>query len=509
MTELAIRLTRRQNGVSRIHGRVSSEICSFLWPEVPAHDNPVGFITNGVHVPTFLFQRWKDVFEMHFGHNWQSRLSDSDYWQRVHQIPDPLFQDVRRSVKSSMIRLVRERLKRECAREKVSDAHFHRLTRNLDPDNPDVLTIGFARRFATYKRATLLFRDRGWLKALVSDPVRPVLFIFAGKSHPADEPGKQMIREVVAAASGPDFLGRVLFIEDYDIGLARSLVSGVDVWLNNPVSPLEASGTSGMKAAINGTLNLSVLDGWWAEAFDGSNGWAIPSSAADSDGKRDEEDARSLYELLQDEVIPLYYERNAQGLPSGWIAKAKHSMATIIPAFNTRRMMDNYVRGLYRPASEHGRRLGADGMRGARELAEWKRRVRASWDGVVAQVVDVQPRRLTYGDHLRLRGAVALHGLAPEDVRVEVLITRELSNRAVEPPPLTSFGHNGAIRVRDGREVTVEVLRPTGERDAEGRHLFALDHVPTWCGRMNCQLRVVPQHPLLAHPYEMGLMRVS
>jgi starch phosphorylase len=509
MTQLAIRLTRRQNGVSRIHGRVSSEICAYLWPEVPAHDNPVGYVTNGVHVPTFLFQRWKDVFEMHFGHNWQSRLGDPAYWSRVQQIPDPLFHDVRRSIKASMITLVRERLQRECLREKVSEAHFHRLTRNLDPGNPDVLTIGFARRFATYKRATLLFRDRGWLKSLVSDPARPVLFIFAGKSHPADEPGKQMIREVVAAASSPDFLGRVLFIEDYDIGLARSLVSGVDVWLNNPVAPLEASGTSGMKAAINGTLNLSVLDGWWAEAFDGRNGWAIPSSQSDSDGKRDDEDARSLYELLQDEVIPLFYERNAQGLPSGWIARSKHSMATIIPAFNSRRMLDNYVRGLYRPASDHGRKLAADGARGARELAEWKRRVRESWDGVEVRLADLEPRRLAWGDHVKLRGAVGLRGLSPEDVRVEVMITRELVGRAIEHAPLNSFAGNGSTRIRDGREVDVHVLTATGERDAEGRHLFALDLVPGWCGRMSCQLRVVPRHPLLAHPYEMGLMRVS
>ncbi|MFO1377441.1 MAG: alpha-glucan family phosphorylase [Steroidobacteraceae bacterium] len=511
MTQLAIRLSRRQNGVSRTHGRVSQEICSHLWPEVPARDNPIGYITNGVHVPTFLFQRWKDVFEMHFGHNWQSRLGDAAYWKRIYDIPDPLFNDVLRSVKSNMMRFVRARLKRGCSREKVSDAHFHRLTRYLDPDNPDVLVIGFARRFATYKRATLLFRDRGWLKALVSDPARPVVFIFAGKAHPADEPGKQMIRELVATAASPEFLGRVLFIEDYDVGLARTLIAGVDVWLNNPIPPLEASGTSGMKAAINGTINLSVLDGWWAEAFDGENGWAIPSSVADQDGRRDDEDARSLYELLQDEVIPLYYQRDEHGLPSAWIAKAKHSMATIIPAFNTRRMLDNYIQGLYRPASEHGRRLTADDGRAALALAEWKRRVRACWAGVSVQLIDVERRRLTYGDRLRLRGAVALNGLAPDDVRVELVVSKEIGEGASDSHAhrLTSFARNGGAVMHDGREVAIVALEPTGERDEEGRHLFALDHVPVWCGRMNCQLRVVPRHDLLAHPCEMGLMRVS
>ncbi|MBS0394054.1 MAG: alpha-glucan family phosphorylase, partial [Proteobacteria bacterium] len=286
MTLLALNLSRHQNGVSRIHGGVSSRICAYAWPEVPAADNPIGYVTNGVHVPTFLFQRWKDVLDAEFGMEWRRRLNEPDYWEKVYALPDSLFWDVKLSIKASLLKLLRTRLKASCGRNQVSDAHFRRLARWLNPDQPRVLTIGFARRFATYKRANLLFRDPKWLASIVGDAERPVVFVFAGKAHPADEPGRQMIRDVYAMSQRPEFIGRVLFIEDYDIGLARSLVAGVDVWLNNPVYPLEASGTSGMKAGINGTLNLSILDGWWAEGFDGHNGWAIPSSTAE-DGRRD------------------------------------------------------------------------------------------------------------------------------------------------------------------------------------------------------------------------------
>jgi starch phosphorylase len=316
-----------------------------------------------------------------------------------------------------------------------------------------------------------------------------------------------MIRDVHAMAQRPEFLGRVLFIEDYDIGLARSLVAGVDVWLNNPVYPLEASGTSGMKAGINGTLNLSILDGWWAEGFDGQNGWAIPSSTAE-DGRRDDEDARSLYEVLQDEVVPLYYDRDATGLPARWIARAKRSMATLIPAFNTRRMLGNYVEGLYRPAAAQGRRLAADGAQGAIGLAAWRARVAAAWPKVTLRAASPWPARVGFGEHVRMRVAVQLNGLDPADVRLELLLTREVPDGPHELPALTSFGAEAARRkVRDGHEAAIEELRATGERDPDGAHLFASECTPPWCGRLGAAVRVVPYHELLSQPYELGLMR--
>jgi starch phosphorylase len=506
MTFLALRLSRHQNGVSRIHGRVSAEICVPAWPQIPPQDSPIGYVTNGVHVPTFLFQRWKDVFDQRFGEDWRRRVSEPGYWDKLYGLADPLFWEVRQGIKASMLRLARARIRQGCQRNGVSDAHFHRLARWIDPEQPDVLTIGFARRFATYKRATLLFRDPKWLASIVADAARPVAFVFAGKAHPADEPGRQMIREVYAMSQRPEFLGRVLFIEDYDMGLARSLVAGVDVWLNNPIYPLEASGTSGMKAGINGTINLSVLDGWWAEGFDGQNGWAIPTSSAEG-ARRDDEDARSLYEILQDEVAPMYYERDAAGLPKRWIQRAKRSMATLLPAFNTRRMVGNYVSGLYRPAAAQARRLAAADGAAAGTLATWRERAVAAWPAVTVRAASDRPERVDFGDRLKMRVAVNLNGLAPSDVRVELLLTRELPDGPFERPRLSSFGAVGAgMRVRDGREAAIELFTATGERGADGAHLFAIECTPPWCGRLAAAVRLVPYHELLSHPYELGLM---
>jgi starch phosphorylase len=508
MTFLALTLSRHQNGVSRIHGGVSAEICANAWPEVPPADNPIGYVTNGVHASTFLFQRWKDVFDLQFGRDWRHRLSDPAYWQqRLYDFPDRSFWEIKQGIKASMLRLLRMRLQQSCQRTRVSDAHFRRLARWMDPDNPRVLTIGFARRFATYKRATLLFRDPQLLASIVAATDRPVVFVFAGKAHPADEPGRQMIREVHAMSQRPEFLGRVLFIEDYDMGVARSLVAGVDVWLNNPVYPLEASGTSGMKAGINGTINLSVLDGWWAEGFDGQNGWAIPSSTA-QDAKRDDEDARSLYEILQDEVVPLYYERDAAGLPLRWIARAKRSMATLIPAFNTRRMLSNYIMGLYRPAAAQGRRLAANGYDAAISLAAWRDRVIAAWPGVQLRSAFRRPERIVFRDRVPVRVAFALNGLEPGDVRVELLLTRELPDGPHDGPPLSSFAEESRqVRVREGHEAAIELFTPTGEREADGAHVFTIACTPPWCGRIRAEVRAVPHHELLSHPYELGLMR--
>ncbi len=505
MTELALGLSRYQNGVSRIHGEVSARLCAHVWPEVPAEDNPVGYVTNGVHVPTFLSQRWKDLFDEQYGEDWRVRLSDARYWDRLHELPDERFWEVRQAVKSSMLTAVRERLQRQCQRHHLSETHCARLTRFLDPRNPRVLTIGFARRFATYKRATLLFRDQAILKSIVADADRPVVFLFAGKAHPADEPGKRLIRDLDALASQPEFLGRVLFLEDYDMGLARSLVAGVDVWLNNPVPPLEASGTSGMKAAINGTINLSVLDGWWAEGYDGENGWAIPASDAD-ESSRDAEDARSLYEILQDQVVPLYYDRDGAGLAREWIAKARRSMATVLPAFNTRRMLADYVTGMYAPAARRGAELGADNCAAGARLADWKAEVRRRWPGVRLELASERPDRAQFGDRITMAVAVELNGLSVDDVVLELNLTREIPAGDHQPPALTAFAAHPGSRVRGGKQAAQSHFQPTGERDGRGRGLYRIECVPPWSGQIAASVRAVPVHPALSHPYELGLL---
>ena len=364
MTALAIRGSRYHNGVSRIHGGVSSRICAALWPQIDPPENSLSYITNGVHVPTFLAQEWSEVFEKYLGFDWSQRITDHGFWRRVDEIPDHLFWSVRQSLKAQMLHLVRFRVARQHFRNRGSEAHLDRLLKYADPVNPNVLTIGFARRFATYKRATLMFEDLDWLKQLVCNDARPVLLLFAGKAHPADQPGQDLIRRVTQIARMPEFEGRVLLVEDYDLRLARRLVSGVDVWLNNPVYPLEASGTSGMKAGINGVINLSILDGWWDEGYDGKNGWAIkPVSESLDDARRWREEAKALYELLQDSVIPTYYRRSEMGYSPDWIRLAKHSIATLLPRFSSTRMVGEYLGKFYLPATRQGRRFTRERVR--------------------------------------------------------------------------------------------------------------------------------------------------
>ncbi len=509
MTRLALGASRYHNGVSRIHGEVSSQLLADNWPQVPPAENPIGYVTNGVHVPTFLFQPWVDFFEMSLGSSWQARLSEPDFWKRLYEVPDQLFWNVRQSIKTEVLKGLRKRLFAQCERSRLGEAHFDRMTRWLDPAAPNVLTIGFARRFATYKRATLLFHDLQRLARLFGDPQRPVVFLFAGKSHPADEPGRELLREVNALSASADFLGHVVFIEDYDIALARLLVAGVDVWLNNPISPLEASGTSGIKAAINGTLNLSVLDGWWAEGFDGENGWAVattPAGPGSNETDRDRDDSNTLYELLEDRIVPLYYERNEQGVSPGWVAKSKRSMVSILPHFNSRRMLDDYLHGLYQPAAATGKALAADDYAAAGELARWKQQVHQAWEGVQLRGMGDLPSRMAFGAGAKLSVTAALNGLQPQDVRVELILRRELPQAGVVNPPCSSFRGGEEVQLPSGAAPPA-AFEFTGATDKSGAHVFAIDCAPPWCGQLTCQVRIVPTHHLLTHPYEVGLMK--
>ena len=487
MTALAVRGSRFHNGVSRIHGGVSSSMLSSLWPQIEPADNPMSYITNAVHVPTFLSTDWNELFDRYIGEGWSERLTDPDCWRRVLNIPDQLFWSVRQSLKAQMLHLVRNRIAVQHARNQGSQAHLDRVLKLADPDNPNVLTIGFARRFATYKRAALLFDNLDWLREIISDAKRPVLFIFAGKAHPADLPGQEIIHRVSQVARMPEFEGHILLVEGYDLHLARRLVNGVDVWLNNPVYPLEASGTSGMKAAINGVINLSVLDGWWEEGYDGSNGWAIkPASDVLREDERNREEARTLVEILQDCVIPLYYDVGPMGYSPGWLSMSKRSIASIMPRFNTERMIKEYVGKFYAPAGVQWQRLSADDFDGARRLALWKARVRSGWHAVSLRRLDHSAHRIAYGDSLRFELAVDLNGLAPEDVVVELLLGRPgLPDAAasVQRRPLSCL-----------------------KRLEGGEYHYALDLKPDLCGRIEYRFRVYPNHELLTHPFEMGMM---
>lgn len=349
MPILALRYSDGRNAVSELHGRVSRKIWHFLWPEIEdEEDVPITYITNGVHTPTWMARRLRLLFDKYLGEGWLDRLDDPETWVKVDSIPDTELWAVRRHLKRKLALYMLQRVR---TRWMEGDLHPVQAIASGAMLDPNALTIGFARRFATYKRASLVFSDLNRLLDLINRPNRPVQIIFSGKAHPADEPGKMLIQEVYRVVKKAEGGGRLVFLEDYDMNLARYLVQGVDVWMNTPRRPNEASGTSGMKAALNGALNFSVLDGWWREAFNGSNGWAIGEDVDPGTEVQDETDAESLYDTLENKIIPLYYtERGGEDIPHKWVAMIKESLRTVTPQFSTRRMLKEYVDRLYMPA---------------------------------------------------------------------------------------------------------------------------------------------------------------
>jgi len=402
-------------------------------------------------------------------------------------MPDAAFWAVHQKLKAQMLEFLRHRIAVQHLRNGGSEARLAHMLRHVDPADPRVLTIGFARRFATYKRADLLLEDLQRLGTILADLERPVVFVFAGKAHPADEPGQGIIREITRVARLPEFEDKVFMLEGYDLHVARRLVSGVDVWLNNPVYPLEASGTSGMKAGMNGVLNLSVRDGWWDEGYERGNGWAITTAGTDLDAaRRDLEESRALYELLQDQVIPLYYARGEGGYSAEWVRMAKQSIATLLPRFSATRMVDDYIRKLYRPAVSQVGRFAQTG-RSVAELVEWKTRVSAAWPHVTINKPAGSAARIEYGEKLQLEVTVKLAGLKPEDVQVECLLERQLKIDA------------------DPREQRL-AFAPAGAPDNDVQR-YVLEVAPEFCGGLYYFVRVYPWHELLAHRFELGLMR--
>ena len=484
-TAFALRGSRFHNGVSRIHGGVASEMEHYIWPEVPHRENPISYVTNGVHLQTFLARDWSNLYDMRFGRAWRNELLNHDYWERVDEIPDHSYWSLRQLLKAEMFENVLQRALLQYRRNGCSEALMEKLTRNLVPGNSDILTVGFARRFATYKRATLLFSDPERLSQLLTDPERPALLIFAGKAHPSDMPGQQLIRTIHEFSLKPEFIGHILLLEGYDLALGRKLVSGVDVWLNTPEYPLEASGTSGQKAAMNGVINLSVLDGWWAEGYNGENGWAITPHEPHFDaGYRNHEEATELLNLLENKVIESYYDRSNQGYSESWVTMSKASMKTIIPNFNAQRMVRDYITNSYGPASRQHRQLLENNYKGAKELAEWKARVNSSWPSVKLRRIDKSGNSLIDGESLKLELAASLGGLSATDVILQCLVG-------------TESDHEKFI-VQD----TIK-LKSSGV-NKEGEVLFELDLEPPLAGLQFYKLRLYPSHPLLSHPFETG-----
>ncbi len=485
MTCLALRCTRFHNGVSRIHGMVASEMESSMWPQIPAPENPITHITNGVHLQTFLAREWVSLFDLRFD-DWRNELLNEEYWERLEEIPDYHYWSVHKALKQNLLEEVRAGVMAQQRRNGTSDAVIHRMLRYVDGSHEDVLVMGFARRFATYKRAAMLFADPARLARVLSDPQRPMVVIFAGKAHPHDLPGQQLIRTIHEFSMQPEFLGKILLLEGYDMALARSMVSGVDVWLNTPEYPLEASGTSGQKAGLNGVVNLSVLDGWWGEGYNGRNGWGItPRNARFDYNQRLQEEANDLLDIIEHEMLPTYFRRDGGGYSADWVALSKASMKSIIPRFNSQRMLRDYVTKLYWPARQQRRKLEANGAEVARSLADWKRRVRNAWPGVSMELMLMPPAHLYHDDKICLRVQAQLNGLQPGDIRLECLL--------------------GSQDV-DGEFVVAQKVELEATGSGAQYTDFSVEVTPEIAGLQYYKLRMYPFNEALSHPFEMGFM---
>ncbi len=475
MAVMGLRLAQRANGVSLLHGEVSRGMFAGLWPGFDAADVPISSITNGVHAPTWLAPE-------------AMALADSDgpeAFAAVDQIPGEVIWSTKRALRARLVADVRRRLRESLLHRGHTPAELTWVDSVLDPD---VLTIGFARRVPSYKRLTLMLRDPERLRSLLLHPERPVQLVIAGKSHPADDGGKQLIQEIVQFADDPQVRHRIVFLPDYDITMAQPLYPGCDVWLNNPLRPYEACGTSGMKAALNGGLNLSILDGWWDEWFDGSNGWAIPSAdGIDDPDRRDDIEARALYDLVQNEVAPRFYGVDDSGTPGRWLEMVRHTLASLGPKVLATRMLRDYVLELYAPAARSARGLRADPSQ-AVELAGWKHRVRAGWPHVRVEHVEASGigDAPEVGSTLALQVWVDLDELTAADVQVEVV--------------------HGTARDDDALDHTQAAVLGHAEAYEAGRHRFSGEVKLETTGPFGYTVRVLPRHELLGSPAELGLV---
>ncbi|TKK88614.1 glycosyltransferase family 1 protein [Herbidospora galbida] len=484
MAVMGMRLAQRVNGVSVLHGEVSRGMFQGLWPGFDLSEIPIGSITNGVHAPTWV---GREVMEL-AGKELPTIVERAQGWEGVQKLSDADLWTIRGQLRANLVNDARKRLRRSWRQRGASDAE---LTWTDEALSPDVLTIGFARRVPSYKRLTLMLRDPERLRALLLDPVKPVQIVIAGKAHPADEGGKKLIQQIIKFADMEDVRHRIVFLPDYDMTVGQLLVQGCDVWMNNPLRPLEACGTSGMKAALNGGLNLSIRDGWWDEWFDGNNGWAIPTADGVSDpDRRDELEASALYDLIEREVADRFYDRAADGLPRRWLEMVKHTLSSLGPKVLAGRMLRDYVVELYSPAAGAAKALSGDGYAQAKAFAAWKLRVSQAWPAVRVEHVETAGIGDTpeLGAAMEVNATIALGELSPDDVEVQAAYGR--------------VGQHDELIEPNHVKLTV------GSLDDDGHAIFTgvipLDRT----GAFGYSVRVVPFHPLMASPAELGLIAV-
>jgi len=486
LTVLALRHAAHCNGVSELHGRTSRRLWRALWPEVPPDEVPISHVTNGIHTRSWLSHDMAELLDSYLGPRFLEEPMDFSVWERVQQVPDAELWRTHERRRERLVWFARKRLRQQLARRGAPPYLVAEADEVLDPE---ALTIGFARRVAEYKRHRLIFQDVERLERLVNDARRPVQIILAGKAHPMDNQGKEIIREIIRVIRRPGLRNRVVFIEDYDINVARYMVQGCDVWLNLPTRPLEASGTSGMKAAANGALHLSTLDGWWCEGYSSDCGWAI-GNGEEYENRQDGDKIESgaLYDILEREVVPMFYERGGDGLPHRWVQRMKCSMRKLGAAFNTNRMVGDYLQRFYLRSCEGFERLTAEDARRVRDLAAWRARLLEGWGEVRIESVESNADdKLAVGSKLAVTARVRLGRLTPDDVRVEL--------------------YHGALGSQNGIVGGSGTSMAVSGRAADGVYIYSGDVTCTQSGRRAFGVRVLPNHPDLVHPFFPGLIR--
>jgi starch phosphorylase len=484
MTVLALKLANTSNGVSKLHGSVSRKMWNDIWAGLPEAEVPIGSITNGVHTQSWLAPEMGELFDRYVHVEWEAKPTDFGVWAKAEAIPDAELWRTHSKCRAKLIAFARSRLKAQLQRRGAPPSDIHAADEVLDPE---ALTIGFARRFATYKRGDLIFRDAERLAKIVNDAKRPVQFIFAGKAHPKDNGGKELIAKVVHQAAKAEFRTHVVFLEDYDMNVARYMVHGVDVWLNNPRRPLEASGTSGMKVAVNGGLNCSILDGWWVEGYDGDNGFAIGAGEEYEDlVYQDDVESRLLYELIERDLVPMFYQRDGEALPRQWIRRMKRSISTLVPVYNTNRMVEEYYKTCYRPSHHRFKTLTADHLKAAEELAVWRKGLLAAWGQVKVEGIEAPTNDLMkVGGEFPVSVTVNLGTLTPADVEVQICYGL-----------LDSLGELTAPKSK--------ALAPAG--NAGSTETFTGKVQCDRSGQFGFSVRVLPKHANLPTPFEPAVI---
>jgi len=487
MSNLAVRLSQEVNGVSKLHGTVSQKMFSNLYPGYNWEENHIGYVTNGVHYPSWISSEFHELYKEQFGEDFLKAQSDKNYWRKIQEVPAERIMDVRRTLKKRLLQYVHETLQDDLTRRGESPRAIFEVLNNIEED---VLIVGFARRFATYKRAHLLFTNLDRLAEIVSNEERPVMFIFSGKAHPADGGGQDLIRNIINVSKRPEFAGKVIFLENYNMEMAKLLVQGVDIWLNTPTRPKEASGTSGMKAALNGVMNFSVLDGWWAEGYRPDAGWALPLERTYEDQNlQNELDAENIYNILEDEIIPTYYAQDENGISEKWVTYVKNIIAEVAPDFTMKRMMDDYFDRFYNKLAEDSKAMHKSKFATAKKLVAWKNDMRENWEKIQVlehDVMDTENRSLKLGEPFEASIKLDLNGVAAESIGIEVVFFQRKTEEEV-------------------KLIMAKELELKSKKNGVATYTCALPVQIS--GVYEFGLRMFPKHELLAHRQDLELVK--